>query len=241
MPTHPKETVAVIPSAGPGTRMGGPKKKNYTELLGAPVLVRTLLVFEGSESVNAVVVAAAPEDLDFVRTEIVSKYGLEKVIDVVAGASERQGSVSNALEAIDRMEREFEFIVVHDGARPLVTEEIIDDTLKAAYRTGAAICAVPVKDTIKEEADGEVKATLERSPLRSVQTPQAFRAALLHEAHAKAGKDGYIGTDESSLVERLGVKVSIVPGSYENLKITTPEDMIVAESILRARGTPDKC
>ena len=130
---------------------------------------------------------------------------------------------------------EFGVILVHDGARPLVTTDIIEDTIKAASESGAAIAAVPVKDTIKEAAGGLVKATLARESLLSAQTPQGFKSQVLKEAFRKARESAFSGTDESSLVERTGHPVRVVHGSYENIKITTPEDLAIAECILKYR------
>jgi len=242
MTSQVEDTLAIIPSAGLGTRMGaGREKKNYMDLLGTPVLARTLRAFEGSSRVRSVMVVVAPGDADRVRREIVERFGLAKVVDVVDGGAERQDSVAGALDAMGKLSagnRGFEYIVVHDGARPLVTSALIDSVIDAAGATGAAICAIPVKDTIKQEDGGYVKATLERERLRAVQTPQAFRAELLVEAHARALHDGVCATDESALVERLGIRVAIVEGPDENLKITTPVDMLAAEAILGGRMEP---
>lgn len=216
-----------------GRRMGS-KKKNYLPLLGRPVLAHTLAAFEAAPSVDAVILAVPQDDIEFCKDEIVKKYKAGKVMLVVAGGAERQDSVANGLEASKGLG--FDIIAVHDGARPLVTVQVIEDTLRAASESGSAIAAVPVKDTIKEALDKVVLRTIPRETLWSVQTPQAFRAELLFSAFEKAKKDGFKGTDESSLVERLGERVSIVMGSYENIKITTEEDMTIAECVLKKRG-----
>lgn len=225
-----EKTVAIIPSAGLGRRMGS-LKKNFLRLLGRPVLAHTLAAFESSPSIDGIIIAVAPSDVDICRSGIVERFGLRKIIDVIEGGAERQDSVANGLIRAEG----FDITVVHDGARPLITTEIIEAVVKAAVLEGAAIAAVPVKDTIKEAADGKIKRTIDRASLVSVQTPQAFRTAILRRAFEKARSDGFYGTDESSLVERLGEEVAVVRGSYENIKITTPEDMAFAESVLRAR------
>ena len=228
------KTLAIIPSAGLGRRMAGPTRKNYIELLGRPILAHTLAAFEESEFVDAVVVVVTPGDERLCQSNIIEAYGIKKVLKVLSGAKDRQGSVRNGLpDAEDPPE----LIVVHDGARPLVTAGIIDSTIEEARSTGAAIAAVRVKDTIKEVQDGLVASTLARDSLWAAQTPQAFRAGLLLKAFIKAEADGFTGTDESTLVERLGVRVSVVEGSYENIKITTEEDLLLAERILRNRTT----
>lgn len=228
-----RATVAIIPSAGIGSRMGR-KKKNYLELLGRPVLAHTLAPFEACSLIDSIIIVVSPADLDYCRREIVEKYGFSKVSAIVAGGKERQHSVAMGIRAAAAFAPAV--ILVHDGARPLVMGMIIEETIRAALTCGAAVCAVPVKDTIKESHRGFVKATVQREALRALQTPQAFRTEVIIEAHKKALEDGFIGTDESSLVERIGARIRIVGGSYENIKITTPEDMAVAECLLRARA-----
>lgn len=226
------KTLAIIPSAGSGRRMGS-KKKNYLPLLGRPVLAHTLSAFEKS-IVDSVIIVAPLDEIGYCRDEIVKKYGFDKVISVISGGKERQDSVYNGL--LEARDKGFDIIAVHDGARPLVTADIINETIRAAAAYGGAICAVPVKDTIKEVHCAEVGRTVPRENLWSVQTPQAFRADFLYRAFEKALAEGFVGTDESSLVERLGEAVKVVRGSYENIKITTEEDMPAAECILRNRG-----
>lgn len=243
-PSAIPKTVAIIPSGGLGLRMGlnplrglspfeGEKKKNYLPLLGRPILAHTIAALEDSQSISSIIIAVTPGDEAFCLTEIVEKQGFTKVVSVVAGGLERQDSVWHAINAIAG---DFDIIAVHDGARPLVTMAIIERTVAEATTTGAAICAVRVKDTIKNVKDGQVTGTIPRGGLWSVQTPQAFRAELLIDAFKRAEADGFTGTDESSLVERLGVNVSVVEGSYENIKITTPEDLALARFILESRA-----
>lgn len=222
------KVLAIVPSAGMGTRMGT-RKKNFLPLLGRPVLARTLEALEACPLVDSIIIATRTEKT---VARIIGRYGFNKVEKIVRGGKTRQESVSNALGSIDGR---YDIILVHDGARPLVTPGIVTESVKAAKRFGAAIAAVPVKDTIKEACRGLVTKTIPRDALWSVQTPQAFRSEILVRSHRQAKKDRFTGTDESSLVERLGLKVAVIEGSYENIKITTREDLVMAESILRAR------
>lgn len=209
----------------------GSRKKNYLKLLDRPVLAHTIGVFESSSLIDSIIVVVPEGDIEFCREEIVKRYSFTKVTSVVAGGAERQDSVGNGLKGASGAG----VIVVHDGARPLVTLKIIEETVTAAMNTGAAIAAVAVKDTIKEVSDGSVLRTVPREALVSVQTPQAFRTDVLVNAFRKAAEDRFLGTDESSLVERAGARVAVVEGSYENIKITTIEDMAIAESIIKKR------
>ena len=231
---NPPKITAIIPSAGMGRRMGG-RKKNYLKLLDRPVLAHTVGVFEECPLIDSIILVVPPSDIEFCREEIVKKYSFRKVASVVAGGAERQDSVKNGLKCASGAG----IIVLHDGARPLVTFRIVEETVKAANETGGAIAAVPVKDTIKEVAAGSVVRTIPREALVSVQTPQAFRTEILLRAFKKAEEDGFLGTDESSLVERIGERVAVVEGSYENIKITTVEDMGIAEGIFKKRSSEE--
>lgn len=235
MKTFSGKTLAIIPSAGMGRRMGS-VKKNYLSLLDKPVLAHTLAAFEASVEIDAVFIVAPPSDEDYCRAEIIERFGFKKILKIIPGGPERQDSVWNGLKE----SAGFDIIAVHDGARPLVTADIIDRTIRTAKEHGAAIAAVAVKDTIKESLDGFISRTIPREALVSVQTPQAFRRAALMEAFEKARADGFLGTDESSLAERAGHRVKVVEGSYENIKITTREDMLFAECILKNRHASGK-
>ena len=240
----------VIPAAGRGQRMGSPgatgaKSKNYLPLLRRPVLVHTLAAFEASFLVSEIVLVVAPPDIEYCSEEIVSGHNIKKVVKIIGGGSERQDSVANGLKVLSEAGKDFDVILVHDGARCLVTIELIEEVIRAAYEDGAAIAAVAVKDTIKQVDEcGRVESTLKRESLRAVQTPQAFRADIISKAYEEAATDGFFGTDSSSLVEEMGVEVRVVEGSYENIKITTADDLLLAEKILLSRapkpraGTP---
>ncbi|CAH2716672.1 2-C-methyl-D-erythritol 4-phosphate cytidylyltransferase [Neobacillus rhizosphaerae] len=220
----------ILPAAGLGKRMGAGKNKLLLELKGIPVLIHTLKVFEEDEACKGIILAIHPQDeADFIA--LLAKYSVTKVINLVPGGEERQHSIYNALKTVNSDG----IILVHDAARPFIQKEQIHRLTEAAEKTGAAIIAVPAKDTMKKVQDGVVVETVERSSLWAVQTPQAFRISLLQEAYEKADKDHFLGTDDSSLVERLKHPVAIVEGNYDNIKLTTPEDLFFAEAILEKR------
>jgi 2-C-methyl-D-erythritol 4-phosphate cytidylyltransferase len=173
------------------------------------------------------------EDQGYCLKEIIEKFQYRKISQIIPGGKRRQDSVRNGLDALSV---DAEIIVIHDGVRPFVTKEMIEESIRSAIRFGAAIIAMPVKDTIKvAHPDGTVLKTLERESLWQAQTPQTFQAPLIREAYLKAAEDGFIGTDDASLVERLGKKIHILPGSYTNIKITTLEDLMLANLILKMR------
>lgn len=225
------KTIAVIPAAGLGKRLGN-KKKPFLMLSGMPLLAHTLRAFEECASIDGIIITTATEDIERCREEVVNKYDFSKVIAVVSGGKERQESIANALEEVGDT---CEVVVVHDAARPLVTPEVIECTVKAAGESGAAITAVPLKDTVKSVSGGRVQETLRRDTLRAVQTPQAFKSDILKRAYAQAKEDGFVGTDDSSLVERLGITVTIIDGNNSNIKVTTKEDIVIAECLLKEK------
>ncbi len=196
-----------------------------------PILAHTLSVFEQCDAVDEVIVVTGEQDTK-AAGEIVGRFAFAKVKAIVPGGAHRQDSVRNGLEKITG-----DVVAIHDAARPLVRCGIIERSIDEARRTGACIAAVPVIDTIKRVADGVVGATVDRSNLYAVQTPQTFRTDLLRDAYARAYADGVYATDDAALVERLGAKVSIVPGSYDNIKMTTPEDLDLISMKLGAGET----
>ncbi len=224
----------VLVAAGRGARMGAPKNKVLLELCGVPVLIRTLEAFVRTGMVRGTVLVVGIGEQETVDG-LLRQYGLrEHVAAIVAGGEHRQASVANGLAAVPP---EAEIILVHDAARPLVTEAVIRDTLSAARAQGSGVAAVPLKDTVKRvDARDIVLDTPPREALRAVQTPQTFRAALLRDAYAWAKKTGLVATDDAALVESMGEAVQLTHGDVENIKITTPEDLAVAESILRGRN-----
>jgi 2-C-methyl-D-erythritol 4-phosphate cytidylyltransferase len=199
----------------------------------APLILHALLAFERAPSVAEVILVVPRDERDRVLSEVVERYGLKKVLKVVAGGATRQESVYHGLKETGE---ETEIVVVHDAVRPFVTEDLIERSIEGARHHGGAIVAVPMKDTPKQVGpDGMIQRTLDRSGLWLAQTPQTFRRALLWEAYRKAELGRLHATDDAALVERLGHPVGIVPGSWENIKITTPEDLVIAEAMLAAR------
>ena len=220
----------ILPAAGLGKRMGAGKNKLLLELNGMPVIIHTLRVFEEDEACKGIIIAVHPQDEDAFKA-LLTKYDIYKVSHVVLGGSERQHSIYNALKTVNSDG----IILVHDAARPFILKEHIHRLTAAAKETGAAIIGVPVKDTIKMVRDGVVAETVERSSLWAVQTPQAFRISILQEAYEKAERDQFLGTDDASLVERIHHPVAMVEGDYDNIKLTTQEDLIFAEAIMKKR------
>jgi 2-C-methyl-D-erythritol 4-phosphate cytidylyltransferase len=215
----------IIVAAGSSTRMGGVDKL-LQPLGGRPLLAHSLAVFAGRPRIERLIVVASEANLEAVRALAAYFAG----ISVVPGGARRRDSVLCGLQALEGCD----IVVVHDGARPLVTAALIDAALDGALEAGAALCAVPVADTVKRaNATGLVEATVARDALWLAQTPQAFRAELLRRAHAATEVDA---TDDAALVELLGEPVRLVPGSRDNLKVTTPEDLALAEALIAARG-----
>ncbi len=222
---------AVIVSAGLARRMGGIDKV-LAPLGELPVLVHTLYAFQDCPVIHEIIVVAR-EDLVVEVGRLCREFNLDKVRKVIVGGQERIHSVQAGLREVDP---EANLIAIHDGARPLVSQEIIRDTVARAALTGAAAPAIPLTDTIKRVEDGLVAETVDRAALWAVQTPQVFEAGLIKTATQKAIDDGELLTDDCGSVERLGMKVTLTSGSRENIKITTPLDLVLGEAILQARA-----
>jgi len=218
---------AIIPAAGRGKRIGASVPKQFLEIQGKPLLHHTLMVFASCKLIDYVVLVMPRADVDEMGEDWLNKYQILR--KVVVGGEQRQDSVYNGFSSL---EKGTDIVVVHDGVRPFTTPQMITATVEAAQQHGAAITAIPVSDTVKQAADGFVKQTVSRDGLWRVQTPQAFQYGLLQQAFKKAKKDSYYGTDEGSLVEYLGERVKIVPGSELNIKITRKEDLVLGESLL---------
>jgi 2-C-methyl-D-erythritol 4-phosphate cytidylyltransferase len=212
--------------------MGAGSNKQYLLLDGMPILAHTLKVFERAPFVDHIFVVSPEQEIPFCRSEVVERYGFSKVRAIVAGGAERQHSVLNGLNAMQGVEPD-DLVLIHDGVRPLVTADIIKRSADAAHEFGAAVVAVPVKDTVKVARDGVIAETPPREQLWLAQTPQAFRFGLIHAAHLRAQAEGFLGTDDASLLEREGWPVRVVTGDYRNIKITTPEDMALAQAFLK--------
>ncbi|MBR5913123.1 MAG: 2-C-methyl-D-erythritol 2,4-cyclodiphosphate synthase [Selenomonadaceae bacterium] len=220
---------AIFPAAGASRRMGGGTNKIFLELGGEPILIRTLKTFSQSPRINFLIVIVSENDVYAVENLLSTADDL-KPYKIVVGGSERQYSIANGLKFLPD---DAEIVLVHDAARPLVSLKVIEDVIDAAEKFGGAIAAVPEKNTIKF-IDGEnfVTYTPPRSKLVEVQTPQGFRRELLLNAYKQAEADKFLGTDDSSLVERVGDKIKVVTSDYRNIKITTPEDLKIAESLV---------
>jgi 2-C-methyl-D-erythritol 4-phosphate cytidylyltransferase len=215
---------AVVVSAGTGQRLGA--DKTFLDLGGKPVIAWSLDILQGSGAINSIVLVLHKNSLDRGK-KLVTERGWSKVIAVCEGGRLRQDSVRNGLERV----KHSQYVLVHDGARPFLTNKLIDDGIEAVRQTGAAVAAVPVKDTVKEvDEAGLVTKTPERGVLRMVQTPQVFRLDILREAYESI-KGEY--TDDSAIVEQAGYKVKLYFGDYGNIKITTREDLVFAEMIAK--------
>jgi 2-C-methyl-D-erythritol 4-phosphate cytidylyltransferase len=222
--------IAIIAAGGRGTRMGSHRPKQFLELGGAPVIIHTLKRFEQCGAISQVVVVLPAADAaGFIA--LADKHRIKKLTRVVPGGATRAESVFRGLQAVRAATAGI--IAVHDGVRPFVTPDEIDRTVRAAEEHGAAILVAPAVDTIKEVADGRVTRTLARATLRHALTPQCFRYDLLRRAYESAIAARVEATDDSALVERLGVSVVIVEGDARNIKITRPEDLAMAELLLR--------
>jgi 2-C-methyl-D-erythritol 4-phosphate cytidylyltransferase len=218
----------VIPAAGQGKRMNAGKNKQFIELDGIPVIVHTLKVFEYDPQCTGILLVVNPNERD-IFAAMADQYEISKIKGLISGGSERQHSVYNGLKAASS-----EIVLVHDGARPFIKKNMMTKLVKAASKDGAATVAVPVKDTIKRVLNSEVIETVERSSLWAVQTPQAFRLSDILTAHEEALQSGFLGTDDASLIERSGRKVQVIEGDYTNIKLTTPDDLLLAKAILES-------
>jgi 2-C-methyl-D-erythritol 4-phosphate cytidylyltransferase len=227
------KVTALIPCAGQGKRMGGRVSKQFLRINDRPLLAYTLAPFQKHPLIDDIILVTREEDIPFCWEEIVQKEGFSKVSQVVAGGQERQDSVYQGLLALDK---ETDWVVIHDGARPMISWKTINAVLEAAVEKGAAIVGVPAKDTIKlVNPDLTVQDTPPRELLWHIQTPQVFRKTLVLKAYQEAIAHGWQGTDDASLVEKLGVPVYVVQGEYTNIKITTPEDFAFLFEALRGQ------
>ena len=222
-------TSVVIAAAGKGSRMGMEINKQYLELQGKPVLAVTIQRFENCDLIDEIIVVANEAEVEFCTKNVIERWGFKKVKAVVAGGPTRRHSVYIGLCQVSPA---CGVVLIHDGARPFVDIHIIEACIDAAEYYGAAVAAVPARDTIKRaDREGFVEETVDRSNLWYIQTPQAFRFGLIMDAHTRAEQDGFVGTDDAVLAERLGHKVRLVPGKYTNIKITAREDLIMAEAM----------
>ncbi len=214
--------------------MGTAQSKPYLLLAGKPILLYTLLELERCSLIDEIVLIVEQGEIEYARASVVKNCKLEKVISIIAGGLKRQDSVWEGLKAV---KDDCKLVMVHDGVRPFISQQMLTQSIEVALDCGASIVGVPAKDTVKlVSAQREVLETPDRKTVWLVQTPQTFSYAILLKAYERALQDGFYATDDASLVERLGVPIKIVEGSYENIKITTPEDLAMGEMILRRRA-----
>ncbi|MEW6127598.1 MAG: 2-C-methyl-D-erythritol 4-phosphate cytidylyltransferase [Acidobacteriota bacterium] len=225
-----KINTVIIPAAGIGSRMHADRAKQMLELVGVPLLVHTLRRFEDSDAVDQIILVLQPSLTSEVLT-LLSRYNIKKIARVVGGGAERQDSVYQGLQVV--RESTAGIVLIHDAVRPFVRPEEIKQVVQRAESKGAAILATASVDTIKQVKQSTIRRTLDRRYIFQAQTPQAFQYAIIKEAHERAKAEGFRGTDDSQLVERIGQKVSVVEGSPINIKITRPFDLKIAEVIHR--------
>jgi len=223
------EYFVIIPAAGKGTRMGAKENKLFLPINHLPVIAHTINVFEKDKWCKGIVLVVNPRDKEKME-HLIDQYHFQKIFSIVNGGKERQYSVFEGLKELEKFPDHI--VLIHDGARPLLKEKSIHRLVEKVQETGSAILAVPVKDTIKVVGDGKVKKTLDRTNLMSIQTPQAFKISSIIQAHQRAVQEGIVATDDAALMELLGEEITIVEGDYENIKITTAEDLLLAQLLL---------
>jgi 2-C-methyl-D-erythritol 4-phosphate cytidylyltransferase len=235
------KVVAILPSAGQGKRIGEDIKKPFLALGERSILAETIERLHSIEYITEIIPVLQERDMEICLEDIVERYCFHKIKRIAPGGYERQDSVYNGLKLVDPRS---DLVLIHDGVRPFITRDLIEMIIKGALEGDGAVLGVPVKETIKEVGrDWFIKRTLQRNNLWSIHTPQAFRYSIILNAYEKAYRDNFYSTDDASLVERMGGKVKVVMGSYDNIKITTPEDLILGENILKRqkeRGYADQ-
>ncbi|WP_393960279.1 2-C-methyl-D-erythritol 4-phosphate cytidylyltransferase [Priestia megaterium] len=222
----------IVLAAGQGKRMKAGRNKQFLTIQNLPLIIHTLQKFEQDPWCSGIVLVVNEKEVEIFK-ELLTEYPIQKVQSLTVGGDERQHSVYNGLKSL----KQAQMVLIHDGARPFVQQNTIHELVEKAASDKAAVLAVPVKDTIKRVEQGTVIETVERSSLWAIQTPQAFLFDVVMDAHEKAKTNEYLGTDDASLVEKAGQKVSIVEGNYDNIKLTTPEDLLYAEAILTKLNT----
>lgn len=236
MPKPKRRVAALIVAAGEGRRMEAPQTKAFIPLKGVPILAYTIEPFEACGRIQSIYPVLREQDIHSWQQRILDKFSFKKTKPPVVGGSRRQDSVRLGLEAI---KQDIDIVLIHDGARPFIDTAILERLLETMEEFQAAVVAVPAKETIKVvSSKGRVLETPTREGLWCIQTPQAFDYGLIVDAHRQALTDGVVATDDSTLIERLDVPVAVVQGSYRNIKITTPEDLLIARALLENRGTP---
>lgn len=224
------KVAAIIAAAGSGKRMGQSTKKQFLSIGSKPILAYTLDVFDSIDRIDRIILVIPEGWKTYCQKEIIQKYGYRKKIEIIGGGARRQDSVASGLALVSS---DYEIVVIHDGVRPFVTRRMVVESIAKARKFGACVAAVPVTETIKlVTGKGVIDRTIPRQCLWRVQTPQTFRLSLIKKAYAKAGKDKFYGTDDAQLVERINRPVKVIFGDYRNIKITTKEDLILAEKLL---------
>jgi 2-C-methyl-D-erythritol 4-phosphate cytidylyltransferase len=227
------KNVAVILAGGSGKRINSHLPKQYLPVGDCPLLVHTIRIFELSSIIHDILLVVPKEDIPRVESLIVEPNGFSKIGRIVAGGHERQDSVKNGLDAVGD---DTDIVLIHDGVRPFITEELIRLTVREAFNHGAATVGVPVKETVKRvDQAGWILETLDRQVIWLTQTPQAFQRSIIQEAYQRAYRDHFYGTDDASLVERMGHPVRMIKATYDNIKITTQEDLLLAELLIKKR------
>lgn len=221
---------AVIVAAGKGKRMGAGINKQFLNINGKPILYYSINAFSTHSSIDGIVLVCSENEIEYCKKQIIEKYNIKKIFKIVSGGKERQDSVLNGLKVLN----DCDVVLIHDGARPFVSHKIIEEGIKYAEVYGSCTCGVNPKDTIKiMSKDGFSKHTLDRNKLFCVQTPQCFKYDLIMKCHEKLKQDNVPVTDDAMVVERCGNKVYLYEGSYDNIKITTPEDLAIGKMILK--------
>jgi 2-C-methyl-D-erythritol 4-phosphate cytidylyltransferase len=241
-----RKTYAIVPAAGMGKRFGPGTNKPFLLLGGQPLLIWALRTLESIPQITEIIPVLKTEDIEEAR-RMFEAYSLKKVLHIAPGGRERQDSVRSGLRLIQDRQS---IVLIHDGVRPLIEKDLVHKAIEAMVhaegpsprphapahsRVSGVVLGVPPKDTIKEAEQGFIMKTLARDSLRAVQTPQVFPCDVIADAYEKAGQEGYYSTDDAALVERYGGRIKVIPGSYLNIKITTPEDLVIAESLISGR------
>lgn len=222
-----ENVVAIIVAGGSGKRMASDIAKQYLLLNGMPILSHTLQKFDAASSVKDVILVVPFDDMDYVKRSIVEKFNISKVNHIRGGGRKRQDSVKSGLDIVNSNE---DIVVIHDGARPFISSDLIDISVEKARHSGALVMGIPAGDTVKSVGNGGyIEKTLRRDHLWHAQTPQVFRAYIIKKAYERAYDEGFYGTDDAEVVERMGIKVEMMRGSSANIKITTPEDLVLGE------------
>jgi len=220
----------VMVAAGKGQRMTANTAKQYLLLQAKPIILHSLLIFDYCELIDDIICVVPADDLPYVYNDVLKRHNFKKKITLIAGGYNRQESVYNGLKAISG---QADIVAIHDGVRPLLTKEILEVGVTASLMYGAAVVGMPVKETVKEvDEENFILSTPNREDLWIAHTPQVFKYDLIMNAHRKALEENFIGTDDSSLVERMGVRVIMVKGCYRNIKITTSEDLFIADALM---------